>query len=284
MSAKGRKKADAPVATLASLPVGHRVVTGPGWTMHLGDCLQVLATFADKSVHVTLTDPPYEAEAHEDGRRQNPTRDLEVRVVDGGLPFAAITDVDRVAIAALIARVTMHRALAYCQAEAVGEWRAAFNAAGMPYRRAIPWTKPDAMPSLHGRWPGQAYETLVLAQFPSAPPPPCGGASRRYDFTRSQFGRSAGGTSGPEAPHPTTKPQRLMLANVEDFTDRGDVVLDPYMGSGSTGLACIRLGRTFIGIERDPGYFEIACRRLSGQEAKPRKEQPSLFDQIGATP
>lgn len=269
--------AKAQVATPSPL-ASFRTVTGPGYKLIHGDCLEVLAAMADKSVHVTLTDPPYEAEAHEDGRRQNPTRDLEVRVVDGGLPFAAISDLDRVTVAALMARVTQHRALAFCQAEAIAAWRDAFNAADFPYRRAIPWNKPDAMPSLHGRWPGQAYETIALAQFPSAPPPPVGGASRRYDRVRAQFGRSSGGHGGPVAPHPTTKPLLLMLDMVADFTDPGDIVLDPFMGSGTTGVACIRLGRTFIGIEKDADYFEIACRRLAGDEAVPRECQPSLFD------
>lgn len=79
-------------------------------------------------------------------------------------------------------------------------------------------------------------------------------------------------------PHPTTKPLALMRRIVEDFTDPDDLICDPFAGSGTTGVACIRLGRRFIGWEKDPAYFEIACRRLRGDEAKPRKEQPSLFD------
>ena len=262
-----------------------RVETGPGWEMRLGDCLDPvtgLASLADKSVHVTMTDPPYEVEAHTEGRRQRGRTSnggfREVR--ESALPFAPIANVDRLAVAAQIARVTQHRALAFCQAEAVRDWKEAFNAAGMPYRRSMPWTKPDAMPSLHGRWPGQSYESIVLAMFPSAPACPVGGASRRYEFTRANPGTPGGPFSDP-APHPTTKPLPLMLQIVEDFTEPGDIVGDWFAGSGTTGVACLSRGRRFIGWEVDPVFFDVACRRLRGERAIPRIEQPELFGGAG---
>lgn len=246
-----------------------RVEHGPGWTLHFGDCLDPvtgLASLADKSVDVCLTDPPYEAEAHTLQRRVK--RDAGTSVEVEALNFDPITAGQRTACAVEVARSARHRAVVFCQAEAIAAWRDEFNEAGMPYRRSIPWNKPDAMPSLHGRWPGQSYEAIVLAQHPSSPPCPCGGGARSYRVNKSTSNGS---------PHPTTKPLPLMLQIVEDFTDPGDLVLDPFAGSGTTGVACLRLGRRFIGWERDPNYFEIACRRLRGDEAKPRQEQPSLF-------
>jgi site-specific DNA-methyltransferase (adenine-specific) len=62
--------------------------------------------------------------------------------------------------------------------------------------------------------------------------------------------------------HPTQKPVQLMQRIVEVFTNEGDTILDPFMGSGSTGVACQNLGRNFIGIEKDEGYFKIAKERL----------------------
>jgi DNA modification methylase len=61
------------------------------------------------------------------------------------------------------------------------------------------------------------------------------------------------------AGHPTQKPVALMERLV---LKTAGIVLDPFMGSGSTGVACMRLGRAFIGVEKDPTYFEIACRRI----------------------
>ena len=68
--------------------------------------------------------------------------------------------------------------------------------------------------------------------------------------------------------HPTQKPLDLMLWIVERYTAEGDTVLDPFMGSGTTGVACARLNRNFIGIEINPQYFEIAQRRIAEAQAQ----------------
>jgi len=73
------------------------------------------------------------------------------------------------------------------------------------------------------------------------------------------------------------KPLDLMLQLVLDFTEPGDLVLDPFAGSGTTGVACLSLGRRFVGWEIDEAFFEVACRRLRGERAVPRPEQPDLF-------
>lgn len=72
--------------------------------------------------------------------------------------------------------------------------------------------------------------------------------------------------------HPTQKPLSIMQWLVEGVSAPGELVCDPFMGSGSTGVAAVRLGRRFIGIEIEPQYFEAACRRI-GEATK----QPDLF-------
>ena len=62
--------------------------------------------------------------------------------------------------------------------------------------------------------------------------------------------------------HPTVKPQKLMRHLVRLVTPKGGTVLDPFMGSGSTGVAAVKEGCNFIGIEVDPNYFSIAKNRL----------------------
>ena len=63
--------------------------------------------------------------------------------------------------------------------------------------------------------------------------------------------------------HPTQKPVGLMAWCIERYTSFGDTIFDPFMGSGSTGVAAMHTGRHFIGIEQDPGYFAIAQERIS---------------------
>jgi site-specific DNA-methyltransferase (adenine-specific) len=62
--------------------------------------------------------------------------------------------------------------------------------------------------------------------------------------------------------HPTGKPVDMVSSWVTRFTNRGETILDPFMGSGTTGVAAMQLGRSFIGIEREPKYFDIACARI----------------------
>lgn len=71
--------------------------------------------------------------------------------------------------------------------------------------------------------------------------------------------------------HPTQKPVALLEYLIRTYTNAGDTVLDNTMGSGTTGAACINTGRKFIGIEKDPGYFEIAKKRIE-------QAQPALFE------
>ncbi|WP_374759232.1 DNA-methyltransferase [Brevundimonas diminuta] len=69
--------------------------------------------------------------------------------------------------------------------------------------------------------------------------------------------------------HPTQKPLSLMEWCL-GFIPSAQTILDPFMGSGTTGVACVNLGRSFIGIEREPGYFDIACRRIEEAYKQPR--------------
>ena len=64
------------------------------------------------------------------------------------------------------------------------------------------------------------------------------------------------------AQHPTQKPVALMKWCIEQCKNNPQTIIDPFMGSGTTGVAAVQMGRKFIGIEREPKYFEIACRRI----------------------
>lgn len=72
--------------------------------------------------------------------------------------------------------------------------------------------------------------------------------------------------------HPTQKPLGLMIWCLKWIA--AQTILDPFMGSGTTGVACAREGRSFIGIELDPGYFDIACERIRKEMAQPRLDLP----------
>lgn len=69
--------------------------------------------------------------------------------------------------------------------------------------------------------------------------------------------------------HETQKPVALMESYIRNSTASGEVVLDPFMGSGTTGVACVNLGRKFIGIEKERRYFDAACERIRNAYARP---------------
>lgn len=69
--------------------------------------------------------------------------------------------------------------------------------------------------------------------------------------------------------HPSQKPVALMEWCIK-HAGEPQSILDPYMGSGTTGVACMNLGRSFIGIEREPKYFDIACRRIEDAQRQGR--------------
>lgn len=86
------------------------------------------------------------------------------------------------------------------------------------------------------------------------------------------FNYSRGASLKDGKQHPTQKPVALMEWCIQKLPNTAQTILDPFMGSGTTGVACAKLGRSFIGIERDPEYFDIACRRI--EEAY---KQPDMF-------
>src|SRR6185437_7295158 len=68
--------------------------------------------------------------------------------------------------------------------------------------------------------------------------------------------------------HPSQKPVPLFEYLIRTYSNEGETVLDNVMGSGTTGVACVRTGRDFIGIEKDAGYFAIASKRIADEQAK----------------
>jgi site-specific DNA-methyltransferase (adenine-specific) len=73
--------------------------------------------------------------------------------------------------------------------------------------------------------------------------------------------------------HPTQKPEKLIRKIIEDYSEEGQTIFDPFLGSGTTAVACINTGRNFIGIEKDEDYFKIAQRRIKDAQEQGRIDQ-----------
>lgn len=251
----------------ANTPWARRVVIGD-CTLYHGDCLQVMDAL--DPVDHTIGDPPYEAIMHK-AKQAASKRKLrtDCRTEMKPLDFAPIDEI-RAPFTALAARQTMGWFIAFCTPEGVNRWQDEINPSSMKYKRACVWIKPDATPQLNGQGPAMGYENFV-----------CAWAGRGY------ANWNAGGKRGvymhPTNPpdrdgrHPTEKPWRLMQELLLDFTQAGQTILDPFMGSGSTLVACAKTGRKGIGIEQDPEYFQVACERVA--KAVATAIVPDLFKQ-----
>ena len=103
-------------------------------------------------------------------------------------------------------------------------------------------------------------------------------ASRAFDYSRPDALKDG-------RVHPTQKPIALIEWCIGHLPDSTETILDPFMGSGTTGVAAVKLGRRFIGIEIEPKYFDIACRRIEEAtkqpdmfvEPAPKPQQESMF-------
>jgi site-specific DNA-methyltransferase (adenine-specific) len=226
-------------------------------TLYLGDCRLLMPLLP--TVQAVITDPPYEAVMQDRwGALSKQAPSSHVRYEDIG--FAAIDGI-RDDIATCIARVCRGWGVLFCMAEGVRAWRDSIEASGAKYKRAMVWVKPDAMPQFNGQGPSVGHEMMVSAWYgPGHSRWNGGGRPGTFTHCKNTYGGSE---------HPTQKPLPLLMDLVSLFSFAGDVVLDPFMGSGTTGVACVRLGRKFVGIEVDPHHFETACKRISGAYAQP---------------
>lgn len=157
------------------------------------------------------------------------------------------------------------------------KWADAFKDGGANVRRLGVWIKPDGMPQFSGDRPGMGYESIVFAHAKGRSAWNGGGRVGVFTHNKNDPDRSG---------HDTQKPLPLMLELIELFTDPGDLVVDPYFGSGTTGVAALRLGRRVIGVERDPRYAAAARERLEAESRglslrDARAGQTSIFDMVG---
>lgn len=117
-----------------------------------------------------------------------------------------------------------------------------------PSRGWLSWFKPDAPPSM-------GHFELAWTSF---------------DANCKQLSQSISATNPERVGHPTQKPLRLIEWCLDLAPKNTLTVADPFMGSGTTGVACANMGKTFYGIEREPKYFDIACKRIEQAYAQGR--------------
>jgi len=125
----------------------------------------------------------------------------------------------------------------------------------------------------------ERLKTPVVLKYRKTNPMPFGAACEPIVASRPIAGEwEKEAYNGDNALHPCQKPVNLMAWLVVNLTAPEQIVCDPYMGSGTTGIACIRTGRKFVGIEKDAKHFETACERVATELAQGVFLPPNKLD------
>ncbi|MCP8939261.1 site-specific DNA-methyltransferase [Alsobacter sp. SYSU M60028] len=245
----------------------------------VGDCVAELSKLPEASVDLVFADPPYNLQL--EGALMRPDQSLVDAVDDDWDKFASFEAYDHFTRAWLLAtrRVMKPNATLWV----IGSYHNIFRVGailqdlGFWILNDIVWRKANPMPNFRGRRFTNAHETMIWAsKGPKARNyafnydalkagnedlqvrsdwfiPLCTGAERLKDAE----GRKV---------HPTQKPEALLARVLLASSQAGDVVLDPFFGSGTTGAVARRLGRHFVGVERDAAYAEAAQARIEAVE------------------
>lgn len=215
--------------------------------LYNNDCMKILPTLGNKSVDLVVTDIPY----NEVNRKHGSLRKL-----DKGKADIITFDLDM--FVSELARVTKGSIYIFCGIEQVSDIRKTLVQNKMSTRLCI-WEKTNPSPMNGDKIWLSGIECCVFGRFPNATfNEHCKNTVFRYPCGRNKL-------------HPTQKPLELIEKLVLASSNEGDTVLDPCMGSGTTGVACKKNNRKFIGIEMDGEFYSIASRRIEVRRSKLNK-------------
>lgn len=232
-----------------------------GMTIYHADCRAVLATLPEGSADIILTDPPYSEHVHGKSRRvTGQWRDKFPAAADNrvrDLGFVSLSPDLMAFCAGEFARLAKRWVLVFSDVEMAGDWRKALTGAGLDYVRTGAWVKLHNAPQFTGDRPAPGFEAVTIAHRPGKKRWDGGGKSAVWTYPIVM----PGNVTDPRV-HTTQKPLGLLRELVGLFSEPGETILDPFLGSGTTMRAAKDLGRRCIGIEMSEAYCRVAARRL----------------------
>lgn len=269
------------MSSVVSLAEVSRSARPLGWLDSIikGDCVAALNALPDNSVDVVFADPPYNLQLG--GMLTRPDQSVVDAVDDEWDQFASFEAYDAFTRAWLLAcrRVLKPTGTLWV----IGSYHNIFRVGAILQDlhfwilNDIIWRKTNPMPNFKGRRFQNAHETLIWA----TPNASAKGYTFNYDAMKAAnddvqmrsdwlFPICSGherlkGDDGKKV-HPTQKPEALLARIMMASTKPGDVILDPFFGSGTTGAVAKRLGRHFVGIEREQDYIDAASARIDAVE------------------
>jgi len=242
---------------------------------HQGDCIEIMSKIKDKSINLILTDPPYNASNGGVNLPDNKTGGAYFKVNEEWDKFDRYSDyleftrkwvkeADRI----LSDKGTV---MVCCSLHNIGEVMNAFKELDYKPLNIITWRKPNAMPNITKRMLTHSTEFIVwfakgrkwTFNYEKMKKYNYGKQLRDvWDFPSCQGPERIKGNNG-RAAHPTQKPLNLFRRLIEMASKEGELILDPFIGSGTTAIASEELGRKWIGIDSNENYIKIANERLN---------------------
>lgn len=238
-----------------------RVETIGRATLYLGDAREIVPALG--MVDHIITDPPYSERTHEkhDAQSQRRRDGADARE----LGYSALSEADAAILAGLLHTHAKGWVVWLTDSELATFVRRQFDALGRATFAPLPYYHSGRSVRLAGDGPCSWTDWLVVAR------------TKQLNRWGTLRGGYIAGEGWNDKERMGGKPTRLMQLVVSDYSRPGELVCDPFMGAGTTGVACAKEGRAFIGIEIDPEAFDIACRRI--EEAQ---RQGDLFIEAAA--
>lgn len=228
--------------------------------LYLGDCRDILPSVP--KVDAVVTDPPYAISVKGSKQRTGKSSTRSLDFFAGDDDWAGMTALVAEALTLAVASSPC-TFVAWCGHRQIGALVEMLEARGYS-SRLIFWRKKCPPPSTPNAAFNSAVEQAVYAYKSGRVWRGGQMAPNIFEADSCRFGQPG------KVDHPTQKPLPLMKWNVDLLTDVAQTILDPFMGSGTTGVAAVQMGRYFIGIEREPKYFDIACKRI--EDAQRQKD------------
>lgn len=216
-----------------------------------GDCIELMKDFHDETVDLVVTDPPYKTITGGDSNGKNSVRPKGMLSGNRKL-FAHQFGISPKDWIPEIYRVLKNGSHCYIFTNALNIKEMLIEAenAGFKLHNVLVWEKNNCTPSQY--YMKNCEYVLFLRKGKAKWISDIGGSKTVHKFN-NVIGNKV---------HPTEKPVDLLEFYIRNSSSEGNIVLDPFMGSGSTGVACKNLGRSFIGMEIDSTYFETATKRI----------------------
>ena len=215
--------------------------------LYCDDCLNIMKQIDNESIDLIVTDPPYLIK-YKTNRRKNKYHDFCSEILNDDNE-QLIIDYIRECYRILKNNTAMYM---FCNCDKVDFFKQELENAGFKIKNMIIWVKNNwTAGDLKAQF-GKQYEIIFLVN-----------KGRKYFNGKRitdvwMFDR----ISGKKQLHQNQKPVDLLKQCILKHSDENDIIFDGFMGSGSTGVACIETGRKFIGVELDKKYFEIAKERI----------------------